>query len=82
MNADPDWIACARLYTCEYCLTRQKCKSVRVVALPRAISFNQVLDIDVFQVLWKKQKRRILTMMDEYPRFVVDHLIRKGMLGW
>ena len=51
MNAGPDWIACARLYTCEYCLTRQRCKLVRVAALPRAISFKQVLDIDVFQVL-------------------------------
>ena len=48
MQADPGWIACARVYTCEYCLSRQRCKSVRVASLPRATSFNQVLDIDVF----------------------------------
>lgn len=72
MNADPDWVSCAKLYVCEYCLSRQKTKSVRIVALPRATSFNQVVDIDVFHLLWSEKRRRVLTIMDEHSRFEVD----------
>ena len=82
MNEDPDWIACARLYTCECCLTSQRCTSVRVAALPRASSFNQVLDTDVFHILWKEGPRRVLTMMEEHTRFEVDHPSRRRRQGW
>ena len=34
MNADPEWIACAKLYVFEHCLNQQKTTSVRIVALP------------------------------------------------
>jgi len=51
MKADPEWIACAKLYVCETCLNKQKKTSVRIVALPKAKSFNQVVDIDVFHLL-------------------------------
>ena len=82
MKADPEWIACAKLYVCETCLGRQKKSSVRIVALPRATSFNQVVDIDVFHLLWgenekKQEKRKVLTIMDEHTRFEVDQPVKK-----
>ena len=59
MKADSNWVSSARLYVCEYCLSRQKTKSVRIVALPRASSFNQVVDMDVFHLLWNRKRRRV-----------------------
>ena len=62
---------------CEYCLSRQKTKSVRIVALPRALSFKQVVDIDVFHLLWNGKRRKVLTIMGEHSRFEVDAPVKK-----
>ena len=55
---------------------------MRIVALPRATSFNQVVDIDVFHILWgenekKQQRRKVLTVMEKHTRFEVDQPVKK-----
>ena len=77
MGAKSAWIQCARLYSCEDCLKRQMPKSVSVATLPRASSFNDVVDTDNFHCLWRSKKRIINVIMDEYSRFESDHRIAK-----
>ena len=77
MGAKDVWTQCARLYSCEDCLKRQRPKSVRAATLPKASSFNEVVDTDNFHCLWKDKKRIINVIMDEYSRFESDHRIPK-----
>ena len=77
MQADEEWIACAALYVCEECLRRQRPRSVRVVSLPRATYFNEIVETDVFQVMWRGTKRFIMSILDENTRFEADAVIRK-----
>ena len=53
------WVACAKIYTCEWCATQHKPGLVRVAAIPRAQFFNHVVDTDIYIVKWQGKKRRI-----------------------
>ena len=77
MNADEDWVSCATLYQFEECLKRQRPLAVKVVALPRASYFNEVVDTDIFQVIWRGNQRLIMSMFDENSRFDVDAVISR-----
>ncbi len=46
-------------------------------ALSTAASFNDTIDIDVFHLLWKDEKKLILTIMDEYSRYEVDVVLER-----
>ena len=77
MNAEEDWVSCATLYQCEECLERQRPFAVKVVALPRASYFNEVVETDIFQNLWRGKKRLTMPMWDEDSRFEVGAVIRR-----
>ena len=49
-GASKEKIACANNYVCEYCLRRQRPKATIIVALPRAKSFNDVVNMDTYYV--------------------------------
>ena len=63
------WVACAKIYTCEWCATQRKPGLVRVAAIPRAQFFNHVVDTDIYVVKWQGKKRRIQAIMDDFTRF-------------
>ena len=50
---------------------------MRVATLPKADYFNEVVDTDVFWVQWKSKRKSIMSVMDEYSRFEVDHVLKK-----
>ena len=62
----------ARCFTCEDCLKMQRPKEVRIAALPRAGDFIQIVDMDVFHVMWRGRRRLALTIMDEHSRLERD----------
>ena len=66
------WVACAKIYTCEWCATQHKPGLVRVAAIPRAQFFNHVVDTDIYIVKWQGKKRRIQAIMDEFTLFEAE----------
>ena len=70
--------ACARRYRCEACLKRKRPMLFKPAKLSTAASFNDTIDIDVFHLLWKDEKKLILTIMDEYSRYEVDVVLGRG----
>ena len=71
------WVACAKIYTCEWCATQRKPGLVRVAAIPRAQFFNHVVDTDIYIVKWQGKKRRIQAIMDEFTRFEAEARIKR-----
>ena len=45
--------------------------------MPRATYFNEIVETDVFQIMWRGVKRFIMSILDENSRFEVDVVIRK-----
>ena len=71
------WVACAKIYTCEWCATQHKPGLVRVAAIPRAQFFNHVVDTDIYIVKWQGKKRRIQAIMVEFTRFEAEARIKR-----
>ena len=76
MYADDRLVSCARMYVCEPCLRRKRPKAPRVAALPTARSFNEVVDVDTFHVVWRGKRRLIYSIMDECSRYEVGVVLR------
>ena len=70
-------VACAKIYTCDWCATQRKLGLVRVAAIPRAQFFNHVVDTDIYVVKWQGKKRRIQAIMDEFTRFEAEARIKR-----
>ena len=68
-GCDEHIIKCARCFMCE---ERQRPKAVRIAALPRALYFNQIIDMGVFHVMWRGRRRLVLTIMEEHSRLECD----------
>ena len=71
------WVACAKMYTCEWCATQRKLGLIRVAAIPRAQFFNHVVDTDIYIVKWQGKKRRIQAIIDEFTSFEAEARIKR-----
>eukprot|EP00959_Pyramimonas_sp_CCMP1952_P101624 2126121-Pyramimonas_sp.AAC.1 len=61
-EAPAEWTQCARVFECEICMKRMRPRSVRVAALSKAKCFCQVVCKDVYYIMWKKRKRKVLAI--------------------
>ena len=50
---------------------------MKVVALPRASYFNEVVETDIFQILWRGKTRLFMPFFDANSRFEVDAVISR-----
>ena len=71
-QCEAEWITCARELKCSFCQERSRPKAVRIARVPSANSFNDQISIDVFHVQHKGETRKILTIQDDYSKYVVD----------
>ena len=74
---DKDVVECAKLYRCGRCLARKRPPLVRVARLTSVGSFNDVVDTDIFFLLWRGKKRKVMVIMVEFSRYEVDAVITK-----
>eukprot|EP00434_Breviolum_minutum_P015613 symbB.v1.2.013753.t1/scaffold976.1/size149240/6 len=76
-KADGDWVECAKELTCSYCKERERPRTVRVARIPQADAFNELVQMDVFQVQHKGATRKILTIQDVFSKFTIDVPIKR-----
>ena len=76
-KADGDWVECAKELKCAYCKERERPRAVRVARIPQADAFNELVQMDVFQVQHKGATRKILTIQDVYSKFTIDVPIKR-----
>lgn len=76
-KADGDWVECAKELKCSYCKERERPRTVRVARIPQADAFNELVQMDVFQVQHKGATRKILTIQDVYSKFTIDVPIKR-----
>lgn len=70
-----EFIQVARQYKCPTCWSKQEPKAVRVATLKKAPHFNHTVAIDTFYIEWDGEKKAVLTILDEYSRYEMDHPI-------
>ena len=70
-----EYVQVARNYKCPTCWSKQEPKAVRVATLRKAPHFNHTVAIDTFYVEWDGEKKGVLTILDEYSRYEMDHAI-------
>jgi hypothetical protein len=70
-----EYVQVTRSYKCPTSWSKQEPKAVRVATLCKAPHFNHTIAIGTFCVEWDGQKLGVLTVLDEYSRYEMDHRI-------
>lgn len=73
VKAEPTSVARAKEWACEACIRRRRPCPPRV-ALISARSFNDVVDMDVYDIRYG----RMLGLLDEFMRHEVEHVLFSG----
>ena len=71
-QCEAEWVTCARELKCSFCQERSRPKAVRIARVPSANSFNDQISIDVFYIQHRGDTRKVLTIQDDYSKYVVD----------
>ena len=71
-QCEAEWITCARELKCSFCQERSRPKAVRIARVPSANAFNDQISIDVFYIQHRGDTRKVLTIQDDYSKYVVD----------
>ena len=72
-----EYVQVARRYKCPQCLAKAKPKCVKVATLHKSPHFNHTVALDTFYLEWDKEKKAVLSILDEFSRYEVDCEIKE-----
>lgn len=68
-------IQCAHKYSCEICQIEAPKKLAHPASLDERNYFNEVIEMDTFQLKWGDEKVKILAIIDLFSKYEVNALL-------
>ena len=75
---DEKILKCAATYECAACKTQmnKQLSKPTSLPLPQAHHFNELLEMDVYHIKWRGERKKILAVIDIFSRFEMNAVIK------